>query len=97
MTQNQSYTQSQKPEKPTWTAEDFRSGDAPFAYLWELRGDPLAQQQAVEDMKNTAQALGIKGFAGLWRAYQASQKYKARQMYVKSSPALPHRFFGRAH
>ena len=85
MTQDQSYTQSQKPEKPTWTAEDFRSGDAPFAYLWELRGDPLAQQQAVEDMKNTAAVLGIKGFAGLWRAYQASQKYKARQMYVQSS------------
>ena len=84
MTQNQN-TQSQKPEKPTWTAEDFRSGDAPFAYLWELRGDPLAQQQAVEDMKNTAAVLGIKGFAGLWRAYQTSQKYKARQMYVQSS------------
>ena len=84
MTQNQN-TQSQKPEKPTWTAEDFRSGDAPFAYLWEFRGDPLAQQQAVEDMKNTAAVLGIKGFAGLWRAYQASQKYKARQMYVQSS------------
>ncbi len=82
MTQNQPNTQ---PEKPTWTADDFRTGDAPYAYLWDLRGDPLAQQQAVEDMKNTAQALGVKGFAGLWRAYQSSRRQKARQAYAKSA------------
>ncbi len=76
---------TQQPEMPTWTAEDFRTGNAPFEYLWSLRKDPLAQQQAVEETKAAAAALGVKGFAGLWRAYQTSQKQRARQAYKQSS------------
>ena len=78
-------TPTPPPAAPTWTAEDFRTGDAPFEYLWKLREDPLAQQQAVEQMKTTAADLGVKGFAGLWRAYQTLQKQKAREAYIRSS------------
>ncbi|MBQ9151252.1 MAG: DUF927 domain-containing protein, partial [Clostridia bacterium] len=78
-------TPTPPPEMPIWTAEDFRTGDAPFVYLWELRGDPLAQQQAVEATKAAALSLGVTGFAGLWRASPTAQKQKARQAYAQSA------------
>ena len=72
-------------EKPTFTAEDFREGDKPFAYLWSLRKDPLAQQQAVEETKAAAAALGVKSFPALWKAYQTSQKQKARRARIQAA------------
>lgn len=78
-------TNTPQSEKPTFTAEDFREGDKPFAYLWSLRKDPLAQQQAVEETKAAAAALGVKSFSNLWKAYQTSQKQKARRARIQAA------------
>lgn len=54
---------------PDWTASDYRSGTAPFDWLYQHRDNKFLMAQLCEQIKVKAGAVGVKNFITLWKAY----------------------------
>ena len=62
--------EQQAPDKTTFTAEEYRSGTAPYEYLNKLRTEnPIKHIQEKERLDGEAKALGVKNFKSLYKAY----------------------------
>ena len=58
---------------PTFTADDFTQGTAPYDFLLQFSGNPFRQRQMLELVKAQAAAVKIRGFMNLWQMYLKSQ------------------------
>lgn len=54
---------------PEYEASDFLSSTAPYEFLYGFQDNPFLLAQVREKLKAQAEALGIRGFIGLWKAY----------------------------
>ncbi len=54
---------------PDWTAAEYLSTDAPFAWLYEHKDNKFLMMQLVEAVAAKAGSLGVKNFKALWKAY----------------------------
>lgn len=54
---------------PNYTAEDFKSTDAPYEWLCQFLDNKFALQQMVQRMKEYAGELGVRTFMSFWNAY----------------------------
>lgn len=54
---------------PDWSAGDYRSGTAPFDWLYQHRENKFLMAQLCDQIKVKAGAVGVKNFITLWKAY----------------------------
>lgn len=57
---------------PHYTLDDYLGGTEPFEFLWNVE-DPFMQTQVMQRMKIQAQAVGLRSFMAMWKAYQRSK------------------------
>lgn len=55
---------------PEYSADDFYNSSAPYAFLYQFKDDKFLLGQMREKLKTQAAKVGVKGFVGLWNAYQ---------------------------
>ena len=54
---------------PDFTAEEYDSSDAPYAWLYKHRNNKFLLKQLTDKLKKKAGALGYKGFVATFEAY----------------------------
>lgn len=66
-----------------WTKEDFTSieNPAPYAWLYEKRGDKFLFEQYKGMLKSVAKSVGVNDFIGRFRAYCESQAAKRGEKF----------------
>ena len=64
-----------------FTKDDFLYTQKPFDFLYDFKDKPFEMAQYREQMKEYAKAIGVLGFAGLWKAYLESKKGFGGQVY----------------
>lgn len=79
-------TTDNMPSKPVelvlFTKEDFETTEKPYEYLWNLRNNPLRQQQELDRFSRLAKTYGITNFKTLWKSYL--QTVHANQKMVEN-------------
>lgn len=74
---------------PTWEAEEFLSGTAPYEYLYSLRDNPFKQGQEKERLSRFASALGVKNFRTLWKGYLETMMAGRKAIKQANTTAFP--------
>lgn len=61
---------------PSWTFEDFLT-DAPYAWLFEQRGNKFLLQRMIEAVKKRAREVKFTGFVKVWNSFVENNSPKA--------------------
>lgn len=66
------------PAETKYTKDDYLTSEAPYLEIWQKRGNPFEQSQALEIASQEAQAAGVKNFKTLYRWFEKSMQGRAQ-------------------
>lgn len=70
---------------PDFTAEQYDSSDAPYAWLYKHRKNKFLLKQLTDKLKKKAGALGYKGFVATFEAYCESMAAKSGEVQGRAA------------